>query len=401
MQLPRAVEAVAAHLESAGHAVWWVGESLHDGLRGRTPGQWSLCTAASAAEIAALLPSAIPCRANGLAFVVPSAAGPVDLAPLGPGRNLDDHLAHRGFSVLALAWRPATRRLTDPYGGSSDLSESRLRTVATPEQCLDEAPLRCLQAARLAALHGYRPEPALEARIPETWRAHADSLAAVDLRREVSGLLMTPKPGAGAEMLRKARIDRWLGFGTGEDCARLLDAAPLVPALRWAICLRGASGASRCLEKLRVPAEFAAEVRLLLRHHPIEDAAVARRRLSVRRLLDRLSAENRALLFGLRESEIEGLQNAEAIAEALTLLRLALAREQDERVTPLALGGDAIMQTIGAGAGPEIGRALAFLRERVAEDPSVNTPGRLRTLLKGWMADDSNRSPDTGSGSAP
>lgn len=390
---------MAARLEAAGHAAWWVGESLHDGLRGRTPGQWSLGTAASAAEIAALLPSAIPCRAKGLAFVVPSAAGPVDLAPL--GSSLDAHLARRGFSVLALAWRPATQRLADPYGGASDLSQSRLRTVATPEQCLDEAPLRCLQAARLAALHGYRPEPALEARIPETWLAHGDSIAAVDLRREVSGLLMSPKPGAGLEMLRKARIDRWLGFGTGDDCARLLDAAPLDAALRWTICLRGTSGGSRCLEKLRVPAEFAAGVRLLLRHHPIEEAAVARRRLSARRLLERLSARNRALLFGLRESEIEGLENAAAIGEALTLLRLALAREQDERVAPLALDGEAVMRAIGARAGPEIGRALAFLRERVAEDPSVNTPGRLRTLLEAWTADNSSPSPDTGSSSAP
>jgi len=385
---------VAARLETAGHTAWWLGESLHDGLRGVSPDQWSLCTTASAAEIAALLPNAFPCRTRGLAFVVPSASGPVDLAPLGPGIGLDEHLERRGFSVLALAWRPATQHLHDPYEGASDLSRRRLRTVCPPSQSLDEAPLRCLQAARLAALHGYRPEPALEARIPETWREHANTLAAVDLRREVDGLLMSPKPGTGMAMLRAAGIDRWLGFGTAEDSPRLLDVAPRVAALRWAICLRGTSGGSRCLEKLRVASEFAARVRLLLRHHPIEGSAAPRRRRSVQSLLQRLSAADRDLLFGLRESEIRGSDDAEAIGEALALLRLALAREQDERVAPLALDGRAVMQAIGATrAGPEIGRALAFLRARVAEDPSTNTPAGLRELLQTWRGEDSDPPP--------
>ena len=148
------------------------------------------------------------------------------------------------------------------------------------------------------------------------------------------------------------------------------------------------------MEKLRVASEFAARVRLLLRHHPIEGSAAPRRRRSVQSLLQRLSAADRDLLFGLRESEIRGSDDAEAIGEALALLRLALAREQDERVAPLALDGRAVMQAIGATrAGPEIGRALAFLRARVAEDPSTNTPAGLRELLQTWRGEDSDPPP--------
>ena len=83
------------------------------------------------------------------------------------------------------------------------------------------------------------------------------------------------------------------------------------------------------------PDKIVCERRLSVKH-PVPDgarrgpgavgaAAVARRRLSVRRLLGRLDERERQMLFALREAEIEGQEDAAAIHEALVLLRLALA----------------------------------------------------------------------------
>jgi hypothetical protein len=46
------------------------------------------------------------------------------------------------------------------------------------------------------------------------------------------------------------------------------------------------------------------------------------------------------------------------------------------------------MDQLGCGPGAQVGRALAFLAERVALDPRCNTPGTLRALLDAWAKQD-------------
>jgi hypothetical protein len=60
----------------------------------------------------------------------------------------------------------------------------------------------------------------------------------------------------------------------------------------------------------------------------------------------------------------------------------------------LALGGREVMELLGCGPGPMVGRALRYLTDRVVEDPSRNTPEALRALLAAW-----SESPSPGSGS--
>lgn len=50
----------------------------------------------------------------------------------------------------------------------------------------------------------------------------------------------------------------------------------------------------------------------------------------------------------------------------------------------LALDGRAVMRILGCPPGPQVGRALAFLTERVIDDPECNTPEGLRALLEEW-----------------
>jgi len=42
------------------------------------------------------------------------------------------------------------------------------------------------------------------------------------------------------------------------------------------------------------------------------------------------------------------------------------------------------MEELGCGPGARVGRALRFLTERVALDPSLNEPAALRALLAQW-----------------
>ena len=46
------------------------------------------------------------------------------------------------------------------------------------------------------------------------------------------------------------------------------------------------------------------------------------------------------------------------------------------------------MRTLGLDEGPRVGRALAFLRGHVDQDPDCNEPGRLLALLTEWAEQD-------------
>jgi poly(A) polymerase len=76
------------------------------------------------------------------------------------GKNLEEDLARRDFSINAMAMA-ADGRLIDPYGGEKDLEQGVLRTVGDPRVIFREDPLRTLRAARFIATLAMRPEPDL------------------------------------------------------------------------------------------------------------------------------------------------------------------------------------------------------------------------------------------------
>ena len=79
------------------------------------------------------------------------------------------------------------------------------------------------------------------------------------------------------------------------------------------------------------------------------------------------------------------LVQLDALVAAFERVRLAgalILRRHD-----LAIDGQAVMQQLGPGPGPQVGRALGFLTDRVIEDPSLNTPQALRRLLEGLAAE--------------
>jgi poly(A) polymerase len=89
------------------------------------------------------------------------------------GKNLEEDLARRDFSINAMAMA-ADGHLIDPYGGEQDLKSGLLRTVGDPRIIFREDPLRTLRAARFIATLGMRPEAEL-----------------VEVVREVAGEILT------------------------------------------------------------------------------------------------------------------------------------------------------------------------------------------------------------------
>jgi tRNA nucleotidyltransferase/poly(A) polymerase len=387
--LPPPVRDLITRLEQAGCETALVGRCVRELLTDRLPADFEALVRAGAHDLLALLPRAVVTAPEAARLTVPTAAGPLDLVPLDPGAALEDALLRRDFTIHAIAWRAAGEPLCDPHRGLHDLAAGRLRAVGSAAQRLAEDPLRALRAARLVAELGLDIDPELESALAAS-AAAIPRLPASRVRQELELLLLAPDADRGLTLLRRTGLERAFAPGIGDDAAQVVVRLPPRLELRLAGWLRGAR-AHAILRDLRCPRDRAARVERLLALHPIDAGSAATRESRARRLARRPEPELRDLL-ALREAEVAARGDAEG-ERRLARLRRALARAQRaERAASqrasLALDGRAVMEQLGCGPGAKVGRALAFLAERISADPRCNTPATLRALLDAWAKQD-------------
>jgi len=383
--LPEPVRALLDALAGAGHEAVLVGGCVRDRARGAAVHDWDVATSAAPEQVLALFPRAVPIGLRFGTVMVPTASGPVDVTRF-RGPTLRDDLAHRDFTLNAVAFDPRTRKAVDPFGGLADLAARRLRAVGSPEERLAEDPLRALRAARIAAELALEVDPALEAALP----AQASALTTVAperVRAELERLLDAPSPAPGLALLRRSGLEAVLVPAARADAIAVISALPPERALRWAAWLRGTK-APPILARWRVPRARSQEVEALLQLHPVEESAGASD-ADARRLRRRAGSDARlARAFALREAECAAGAVADPVAvrERLAALRERLARTHEQAVAraELALSGAEVMACLGIGPGPRVGAALRHLLERVLENPAENTPERLRAELLAW-----------------
>jgi tRNA nucleotidyltransferase/poly(A) polymerase len=388
--LPPPIPELLARLEQAGFETALVGRCVRELLARERPADFEAVTRARAADLLRLLPRAVVVARRSSRLMVPTAAGPLDLTPLPEGATLEDALHRRDFTLHAIAWQAAQDRVCDPHGGRADLAAGRLRAVGSAAERIAEDPLRSLRAARLAAELGLEVDPELEAAMRAAAPA-VSRLPAFRVREELERLLLAPAADRGLSLLRRTGLEAALAPGVGDDAAQVVVRLPRRLEPRLAGWLRG-TRAHAILRDLRCPRERALRVERLLQLHPIDAGNAAARESRARRLARRPDLELDDLL-GLREAELATRGDADG-RRRLDRLRRAIARaKRAEQVASqrasLALDGRAVMEQLGCGPGARVGRALAFLAERIAEDPRCNTRATLRGLLDAWAKEDS------------
>jgi len=412
LKLPRPVRTLAERLAADGHEAWLVGDSLHELLRGREPSYFALATSATLDTIAADFPRAVQLEPETVGFSLPTRGGPVDLAPYPAASGIEGALAGCDFSVLALAYAPAEDRWLDPHGGLDDLAERRLRGVGDLRARLAEDAVRSVRAARLVAVDQYVPDAACEQALADFAESGTFAIPAIGAQRELRKILLAARPGAALALLRRSGIEERLAPGVAEEAATWVDALPVDLALRLTAWLHGAK-AGRVLGRLRFGRVLRDDVLSLLPHHPLEETLTGRGHSSLRRALKRLGDEDLRRLITLRNAQLgaaeirsrtsdrptdERSMKADEVARARTALQsledaLAQCAREIERYDQqlqedraLAIGGQEVMEQLGWGAGPHIGEALRYLRERVHETPASNTPDALRECLREWAS---------------
>lgn len=427
--MPSEVGGILSALLAAGHDAALVGGALRDILLGRRVHDWDVATSATAEEVAALFPRHH--RLGGQQELVLVLAGglPVQVTRYrtDPPDLLTD-LAHRDFSIDALAWSPR-RGLADTQGGLRDLALGRVRACGLIAERLAEDPLRGMRGVRLATELRFRIAPS-------TWRGiqeAAPDLAAVAperVRAEWERILLSPQPAWGMELLRRAGLlavfapELLEGAGCRQNqyhrydvwSHSLLALANIPPdlGLRLAALLHDV-GKPRCvsedergrhfygheevggemaraiLTRLRFDRRTVQRVTHLVHFHMDLHFDVGQSDASVRRLVRRVGPEYLEDLIWLRRADRigSGTKKGDLDPGAVALLdRIRRLAEEDRRfqIRDLAVGGRELLALLQRPRGPWLGQVLRTLRDEVADGRLTNEPEALEARVKALLA---------------
>jgi poly(A) polymerase len=358
------------------------------------------------------------------------------------GMSLEGDLHRRDFTVNAMAVTLPELRLVDPFDGLSDLAAGRLRTPASPQESFDDDPLRMMRAARFAAQLGFTVDFETALALAELSPRIA-IVSAERIRDELVKLMLSPSPRLGLEIL----VDSGLADHVLPELPRLrmeidehrrhkdvythsltvleqaidlehraADGPDLV--LRLAALLHdigkpdtrrfgpdgavsfhhhevvGARMVRKRLTALRLPKDVVNDVARLtelhLRFHGYgsgewSDSAVRRYARDAGDLLSRLHVLTRA------DSTTRNQRRAVALQRSYDDLerRLAeLAAAEELSALRPDLDGRQIMQVLGIGPGPAVGRAYQHLLEVRIESGPMEREEAERELLRWWRDSD-------------
>ena len=304
------------------------------------------------------------------------------------GDDVEQDLARRDFTVNAMAVDIADGRLLDPHGGRRDLEANRLRTPLDPAVSFGDDPLRMLRAARFIASHGLAPDDA----VVEAVRAMGERLQIVAVERvrdEFEKLLLLDDPSEGFHFLfRTGLVERVLPQVAGRDSAalgRVVATVAAEPPSRWASLFvhdsAEAAGSQlrglRCSTSLTLEAAGLLKAREMLQEVGTGPAEVRRLAYACPVPVDAALDFARAVAAATGEPE----EPLRGLAAALDELR---RRENVDRPA-LAVDGHGVMAALGLEPGPDVGRALAYLRELTFEEGPLSRTEAVDALRR-WRA---------------
>ena len=342
------------------------------------------------------------------------------------GDDIVVDLSRRDFTINALALRLPDMELIDPFDGLGDLAAGRLRTPLDPEVSFVDDPLRMLRAARFMARFSLKPDPALTEAIVRLH--HRLSIVSAErIRDELDKMLMLDVPSKALwYVVRTGLADEFLP----ELPAMALEQDPIhrhKDVLAHTLAVVDKTSKDRLL---RLAALFhdvgkprtraISDGGVSFHHHEVVGARMTRARMealrypsaeidTVVRLVElhlrfhtyRLGWTDKAVRRYVRDAgphldQLNELTRCDCTTRNAAKAR-ALARRMDEleaRITELRaqeeldairpdLSGNQVMELLGIGPGPAVGRALSYLLElRLDEGPLGEDEAAAR--LRAW-----------------
>ena len=346
--------------------------------------------------------------------------------------TIEEDLARRDFTINAIAYDPLDNRIADPFDGRGDLRRGLLRAVGVADERFAEDGLRAMRAVRFAAQLGFSLDASTHSAIGRQRHVFA-KVSEERLHDELVKILDSPRPRLGLELCHETGLlgiflpeleegvglyqNQYHAFDVWGHNLASLAAAPRESALGPTFILRlaallhdvgkprtaaphpatpsdntfynhehvGAEMADQLLRRLRFANDEREHLCALIKHHmwcytpDWSDGAV-------RRFMARMGPEWLPDLFALRAADVIGKGRGDDPELELAEIRRRVADEVGKRsalsVGDLAIGGKDVMAALEISPGPEVGRVLRHLLDRVLEDESLNQRDRLLALIE-------------------
>ncbi len=420
---------LATQFGEAGHELYLVGGSVRDGLLHRPTHDLDFATDAHPPVIKRLLAQARPDSRYdvgekfgtiGATFgewvveITTYRSEEYAFASRKPavtfGKNLEDDLSRRDFTINAIAQEPTTGGMLDPFHGLQDLQRGLIRAVGDPAARFREDPLRMLRALRFAAELGFHIDAATLAAMREQARA-LEHVSTERIAVEMTRLLVGEQPAGSLEILcdtglAKVVMPELLPLrGTSQDDRRhkdvfghtlkVVENVPATPLLRWAALLHdigkpktktvqdgkvhffrhetvGARMARRILRRLRCDRDSSERIQRLVAEHlrpnlytpDWTDGAVRRFLRETEGITDDLFALSRADITSYRRSRVEA---GVARVNHLEARCRELQAQEDVAQLRSPLDGNDLMIMFDRGPGPWIKPIKDYLLELVID----------------------------------
>ena len=218
MSYPAAVSLVK-QLKAAGHEAFLVGGCVRDLLMKRLPKDFDIATSARPQQVQKLFKKTIPVGAQFGVLLVIKNNIPYEVATFRTDQAYKDgrhpegvvfsspkeDAQRRDFTVNGLFFDPLKKKVIDYVGGKTDLQKKLIRAIGDPTLRFKEDRLRMLRAVRLAAVLGFKIDPATLRAIQEQ-ATKISEVSAERIRDELAKLFTGPHPGRGLELLDESGL---------------------------------------------------------------------------------------------------------------------------------------------------------------------------------------------------
>lgn len=334
--------------------------------------------------------------------------------------SLEEDLKRRDFTINALAYDPIEDKLVDLFDGQKDLKDKLIRAVGNPLERFKEDGLRSIRACRFATKLGFKIEKETFAAISKTLSV-TKKVAFERVHDELIKMLGANQPSIGIELMRKAGLLKlfipelekgikvrqpkpYHKYDVYYHNLACMDAAPKdQPIIPLAALLhdvekpkckdgmkfyghdqKSAETAVKILRRLKFSNADVEKVRLLVANHMFHytpkwtDAAV-------RRFIRKVGLESIEELFTLRIADVAAMAKSPGTKYLPVLrrrIKKILARDNALHLKDLAIDGNDVMKTLNIKPGPEVGKILNQLLEKVLDEPSLNNKKTLTEALR-------------------
>ena len=339
--------------------------------------------------------------------------------------SLEEDLKRRDFTINAMAYNPE-QGVIDIFGGQEDLEKGIIRCVGEASERFDEDALRILRAVRFAAQLDF----VIENQTREAMRDQAKFLKDISAERictELTKMIVSKHPERLEEayelgltniflpefdrMMQTPQNNPYHLYDVGRHTLQVMRAVSATPVLRYAALLHdvgkpeckttdetgvdhfyghqelSAKMARTILRRLKLDNDTINQVCRLVRNHDYGLSGGGPGMKSFRRFVAQLGAEHFADFLEIRKGDMAGQsayhleQRRQVIAHMEAMYAEIIEQKQCLKLSELEISGKDLI-AIGVKPGPDMGRILKALLDRVLEEPELNTREQLLAIVK-------------------